>query len=372
MWKTALKVKRSYSLASFFSAKPGPGMLQLAQRDPMKLLKSRAFKVLLSLLLAAGLCWLVLRQVNPADVGRRIAAASPAWLLVSAALSMGAYVIRAWRWVWILKPVGAVTLGDAYYATAVGFAGNFLPARAGEIIRPAVLARDSRLPFSALLASILFERLLDAASVFFFLGLAFLDPPWGGSRRSSGPPVAVGTVPLAVLAAIVVLSYLAVFRRVTLEKVADRLLLFCPSRWRVPARAAFSAFLDGLALVRDLTPGQWGAVLGTSLSMWFIINLQIACVVKAFGIGLPLSASYVLTFAAVLGLAVPTPAGIGGYHAAVTGALEQFGVARDTALGAATLAHAVSFGPIALMALALLFARSIRGDPRGNRDNLSA
>jgi len=325
----------------------------------MKLLKSRAFKVLLSLLLAAGLCFLVLRQVNPADVGRQIAAASPAWLLLSTGLAIAAYVIRAWRWVWVLKPVGAVGLGQAFYATAVGFAGNFLPARAGEIIRPAVLSRDTRLPFSALLASILFERLLDAASVFFFLGLAFVDPPWRGIE-GSGPPVAVGALPLVVLGAIVALSYLAVFRRRTLERLADRLLLLCPSQWRVPARAAFSAFLDGLALVRDLTAGQWAAVVGTSLLMWFVVNLQIACVLKAFGIALPLSASYVVTFAAVLGLAVPTPAGIGGYHAAVTGALKQFGVPEDTGLGAATLAHAVSFGPIALIALALLLARSLR------------
>jgi len=325
----------------------------------MKLFKSRAFKVLLSLLLAAGLCYLVLRQVNLADVGRRIAAASPAWLLLSTALSLAAYVIRAWRWIWILKPVGQAGLGQAFYATAVGFAGNFLPARAGEIIRPAVLSRDTRLPFSALLASILFERLLDAASVFFFLGLAFLDPPWRGVP-AGGPPVAVGAVPLAVLSAIVALSYLAVFRRRTLEKLADRLFLLCPSRWRVPARAASSAFLDGLALVRDLTARQWAAVVGTSLLMWFVVNLQIACVVKAFGIPLPVSASYVLTFAAVLGLAVPTPAGIGGYHAAVAGALGQFGVPEDTALGAATIAHAVSFGPIALIALAMLLARSLR------------
>ncbi len=94
--------------------------------------------------------------------------------------------------------------------------------------------------------------------------------------------------------------------------------------------------------------------------MWFVINLQIACVVTAFSIDLPLSASYVLTFAAVLGLTVPTPAGIGGYHAAVAGALIEFGVQSDTALGAATVAHAISFIPIGLIGLALILARSLR------------
>ncbi len=325
----------------------------------MDFLKSRAVKVIVSLALAVGLVWLLARQVKPSEVGQRIAAASPAWLALSVGLALFTYVLRAWRWMWILRPVGRVAFGPSFYATALGFAGNFLPARAGEIIRPAVLSRETKLPFSAMLASILFERLLDAASVFFFLGLAILDRPWARATGSAGLPVAVGAVPLVALGGIVTLSYLAMFERGRLERLLDIFLRILPARWTMPARAAFSAFLDGLALMKNLTAGQWGAVLGGSIGMWLVINVQIACVVAAFGIDLPLSASFVLTFAAVLGLAVPTPAGIGGYHAAVAGALVRFRVPEDTALGVATLAHAVSFVPITLIALGLLLWRSI-------------
>jgi uncharacterized membrane protein YbhN (UPF0104 family) len=121
-----------------------------------------------------------------------------------------------------------------------------------------------------------------------------------------------------------------------------------------------SAFLDGFGLVRKLTAWQWLPVGGGSLLMWLAVNMQIACVVKAFGIDLPLSASYILTFAAVLGLAVPTPAGIGSYHAAVAGALGRFHVQRDIALGVATVAHAISFIPISLIGLGWLLARTLR------------
>ncbi|MGH9399671.1 MAG: lysylphosphatidylglycerol synthase domain-containing protein, partial [Thermoanaerobaculia bacterium] len=122
---------------------------------------------------------------------------------------------------------------------------------------------------------------------------------------------------------------------------------------------AASALLDGFGLVKKLSAPQWIAVVSGSLVMWFVINLQIACVVNAFGIDLPLSATYVLTFAAVLGLAVPTPAGIGGYHAAVAGALVRFGVSGDAALGAATVSHAVSFVPISVIGLGMLVLRSL-------------
>jgi uncharacterized protein (TIRG00374 family) len=322
--------------------------------------KSRVLKILVSLALTAGLVWLLLRQVHPGEVARRIAGASPAWLCASTALAIGTYLLRAWRWMWILKPAGRVGFSPAFYATAVGFAGNFLPARAGEIIRPALLSRDTGLPFSTLLASILFERLLDAASVFFFLGLAILDPPWTRATGSSAVPVAVGALPLIGLGGIVAFSWVAIFHRELLERLTSRLVLLIPQRFRAPVEAVSSAFLDGFGLVRKLTAWQWLPVGGGSLLMWLVINLQIACVVKAFGIDLPLSASYVLTFAAVLGLAVPTPAGIGSYHAAVAGTLGRFRVQRDIALGVATVSHAISFIPISLIGLSWMLARTLR------------
>jgi uncharacterized membrane protein YbhN (UPF0104 family) len=45
--------------------------------------------------------------------------------------------------------------------------------------------------------------------------------------------------------------------------------------------------------------------------MWLVINLQIYSVLRAFGLDLPLSAAFIVTAAAVLGLAVPTPGGLG-------------------------------------------------------------
>jgi hypothetical protein len=81
-------------------------------------------------------------------------------------------------------------------------------------------------------------------------------------------------------------------------------------------------------------------------------------VLRAFGLNYPFSASYVTTAAAVLGLALPTPGGIGGYHAAVQVALtDVYGAPLAEASGVALLAHAISFVPITLIGF-LLFAAS--------------
>ena len=88
--------------------------------------------------------------------------------------------------------------------------------------------------------------------------------------------------------------------------------------------------------------------------MWLVINVQIYSVLRAFHLDLPFSSSFVVTAAAVLGLAVPTPGGLGSYHVAVQLALtDLYAVPRDTASGVALLAHAISFVPITLLGITL-------------------
>jgi uncharacterized membrane protein YbhN (UPF0104 family) len=95
--------------------------------------------------------------------------------------------------------------------------------------------------------------------------------------------------------------------------------------------------------------------------MWLVINVQIYCVLKAFDLALPLSAAYVVTAAAVLGLAVPTPGGLGSYQVAVQIALmDVFHVERAPATSVALVAWATSFVPITGIGLILLAFSSRR------------
>lgn len=323
------------------------------------LIRSRGFQATASALLAAGLFVFFLSRVPLSQIGARIAAADPAWLAASAVISLGSFALRALRWVWILRPVGRVPWFPAFRATAIGFAANtVLPARAGEVIRPAILARERELPFPALLASIVFERILDALAQLCFLGLALAVLPSGGAAGA----LATGRVRWAVaaIAAIAVaVALLAVVWRDATERLLERLFRLLPERFRPAARRIAGTFLDGFASLK--TPRLAALVAGGSVGMWFIINVQIWCVMRAFDLRLPLSAAYVVTSAAVLGLAVPTPGGVGGYHAAVQFALTGFfAVPLAVATGVALIAHAVSFVPISLIGFTLFAASPLR------------
>ena len=71
------------------------------------------------------------------------------------------YVFRAYRWQALLQPSLKVDVGGLYSPMMVGFMGNFLPARAAEILRPYFLSKKYDITFSAALASVIMERLFD-------------------------------------------------------------------------------------------------------------------------------------------------------------------------------------------------------------------
>ncbi|HSS44646.1 MAG TPA: lysylphosphatidylglycerol synthase transmembrane domain-containing protein, partial [Thermoanaerobaculia bacterium] len=274
--------------------------------------------------------------------------ASGSWLSASAALSLLTFLMRAIRWTWILRPVARVRFSPAFRAMAAGFAANNLPGKVGEVLRPALLSRSERLPFSPLLASIVLERILDGATVIFFLLLALWVHP---SNRASLS--LLGLLPAAALCALVAATLFSVFRRAQTERLFERIWRLLPKRLQPRAELFAAAFVDGFASLKS--PGLLTGIAAGSLGMWFVINLQIYCVLKAFRLDLPFSASYVVTAAAVLGLAVPTPGGLGSYQAAVDQALRSFfGVSKEAAAGVAILAWATSFVLITIIGLVFL------------------
>ncbi|HEY1251012.1 MAG TPA: lysylphosphatidylglycerol synthase transmembrane domain-containing protein [Thermoanaerobaculia bacterium] len=327
------------------------------------LLRSRGFQATVSIVLGVGLLAYFLSRVPLGDIGRQIARASPSWLLASIIVSLSIFVARALRWTWILRPLDRVPFMPAFRATSIGFAANtVLPARAGEVIRPALLARERGLPFSALLASIVFERILDALAQLAFLGIALVAGVAGESGALSSGRIrwVVG----GVAAVAVAIALFAVLWRTTTERLLERCFRILPVRFRPGAMRIAHTFLDGFASLK--TPRLALLVGIGSIAMWGVINVQIWCVMRAFGLQLPLTAAFVVTTAGVLGLAVPTPGGVGGYHAAVQFALTDiFHVPLDVATGVALVAHAVSFVPISIIGFAFFAASPLqKGDLR--------
>jgi uncharacterized membrane protein YbhN (UPF0104 family) len=72
----------------------------------------------------------------------------------------------------------------------------------------------------------------------------------------------------------------------------------------------------------------------------------------AFGVAMPFTGAWLMLAPLVVGVAVPTPGGVGGFHEAYRiGATAFFGADNDIAVGAAIVLHAISVGPVILAGL---------------------
>jgi hypothetical protein len=304
--------------------------------------------------LALALLALFFRGVDWSALREAFRSADPLLLSGVVLATVVAYLARAWRWGFLLAPLVRVPFSRLFSATVVGFMSGLLVPRAGEVVRPYLIARHHDLKTSAAFASIILERLVDLITVLglFFLYLYVLPHPeaqtkgpllgalrWGGALAARG----AGTI-LAVL-----FTFHA--RADWAMSMLDRLLFRLPSRAAAPVSRALRSFASGLAVLQA-SPGHLLAILGQSLVVWLAIAASFHCCNRAFGLDLPFHSTFLLVAFLTVGVAVPTPGNVGGFHEAYLLAMTQaFGVPRDTAAAAGIASHALSNLPVLLFGL---------------------
>ena len=323
--------------------------------------RNRTLRVAISLGLAALLLVLFLRTLDFAAVGRAIAAAHVPWLVVATLAGLlGTPLLRSWRWGLLLKKAGNPTPLQLNSATAIGFAAStLLPARAGEIVRPVALAKNAGLPVAPCLASIALERLIDLVTVILlFVTYAIGWAPVGLGGEATGrfellhrSALLLG---IGTLVGLAFLAFLAA-KPARVDRIVRPLLRPLPSRIGAKIESILHSFLDGLGALGTLRDVL--VVAAASLLLWMLISFQIWSTMRAFDLVFPFPVTFFVLTWAVLGLAIPTPGGVGGYHAAVAYSLTGFyGVSKNTAAAFALVSHALSFVPITIVGLAFLVA----------------
>src|ERR1035438_7571840 len=100
-----------------------------------------------------------------------------------------AYFLRAVRWKIFLRPVRKqASLLGLVPPTVIGFTGLALLGRAGEMIRPYLIARRENLSFASQVAVWAVERIFDVGAFTFILVAAIFLPSKLHAFASSAPP----------------------------------------------------------------------------------------------------------------------------------------------------------------------------------------
>jgi uncharacterized protein (TIRG00374 family) len=235
----------------------------------------------------------------------------------------------------------------------IGFAAlSLLPARAGDLLRPYLLARQEGLSTPATFATVVMERVIDLITVLILLAVFV----WGFSDASTLPPslrrpieIASALAAVAALAMMVVMWVLATHpeRIGTFVATTGRLL---PRRLGGRLGAIAKTFSSGFAVARE--PRALATAFLWSLPLWLLLAAETWLVATAFHINMPFPGSFLLQALLVIGVAVPTPGAVGSYHEAFRlGVTTFFGASNDAAVAAAIVVHAVGFIPVVFVGM---------------------
>ncbi|MEO7890944.1 MAG: lysylphosphatidylglycerol synthase transmembrane domain-containing protein [Vicinamibacterales bacterium] len=301
--------------------------------------------------LTAGLIFVFLRSI---DVGQAWAATKRAhvgWIIAAVCVTLQTYILRAWRWQLLLRPIGRASFRTAFRTTVIGFAASFLlPARIGEVLRPYLLARTEGLNATSTFATVIVERLIDLCTVLMLFAVALLNPgiDVGPDVKLAGEFAAAGSI-----VGLTMLSLLAGHPE-RLGRWAASVTGRLPPKLGHTLQQFVQTFAEGLKVMRS--PGHLAGAILWSIPLWLSIALGIMFTSWAFDLAIPFAGSFVVVGYLAVGVAVPTPGATGGFHTAYLLALTQVFHAPASEAGAAAIVlHLVSFVPVTLLGLLFMW-----------------
>jgi hypothetical protein len=294
-------------------------------------------------------------------VGSSLREARISLLLLSVVAIYACYAIRALRWMHFCKWLGETRFLSVYGATLAGFASTVLLGRAGEPVRPVLIARRSSISVPSMFGVYVLERVSDMAATALLAGGALL---FFESRGSVGAGNAVllklarSAGALLLVALVAAISFLVYFRYHGAAWLAKK--LEHPKwreGWRAKVAALLEGFSDGLRGIR--TWGDLGALAAYTALHWLLVVMVYLWIAHAFGGQLAslsfAGAALVLAFTMV-GSAAQLP-GVGGGSQLASFLVFTliFGVDKEPAAVATIVTWLITFVGCCVVGLPLLF-----------------
>ncbi|HND76167.1 MAG TPA: lysylphosphatidylglycerol synthase transmembrane domain-containing protein, partial [bacterium] len=138
--------------------------------------------LLLNVLVSVFFVWLATRGIDWTQLGSSLTSISLTLVIFSVIINQFSLWLRAWRWKFLLAPLKDVPTLSLFSNVSIGFMiNNILPFRLGEIARGYILKKEHQISFTASMATVVVERVIDVISlltVFGVLVIIFPFPEW--------------------------------------------------------------------------------------------------------------------------------------------------------------------------------------------------
>jgi uncharacterized protein (TIRG00374 family) len=278
-----------------------------------------------TILLAGVFLFLALRGVNWREMLETAQKARFEYLCLGFLISNVAFIFRAMRWRILLNAEKRVSLLIVFWSTMLGYlCNNFLPARAGEVIRSATLGRRCNISKSFVLATALTERLLDVVALVMITLIVFMF---------LGNLSELLTTAVKIMGIIGLVGIIGVFLAPRFENLLKNALARLPLPHALNTRliGMMIQFLIGIRSFQN--PSRAMSFFLLTIVIWLMDAFGSIITARALSLVLTLPQSLLLLAALGLSSAIPsTPGSVGIYQFVAVAVLIPFGFSRSQAL----------------------------------------
>lgn len=336
----------------------------------------RVLKIGLALALGGLFLWLAFRNVRLQEVLEYSKRIQFGWIIPFAISALCSHIFRAERWRLLIehdkKELDRITLISG---VLVGYLMNLVGPRLGEVSRPLYVAKKEQLSTSKLMGTIVLERIIDIVVMAFLMVVVsvYLISDVNLLRNIFGEQTInfftnqSGLMTYVWVALFILL--LAVAGYVTL-----RLVLYLGTKfevlqkWIFRAKKAYIMFKDGVLSARKVD--RWWLFITYTGMIWFCYTLMTYIPFWMFDMqaefDLDMLDALVITVISAIGIAIPSPGGIGTYHYFVKQSLlVLFAVPAVTGIAYATITHAGMVIFVASITPIFLFVDKLRSTKAG-------
>ena len=313
----------------------------------MKKFFTNILKTVVPLLLGLFILYMIYDDFDVARLWSDFGEMNLFWFFLSVFFGIMSHVIRGWRWMLTLAPLGfRPSVANSVDSIFIAYAANLVVPRVGEVSRCVVLEQFDRVPFAQSLGTVVSERLIDTLMVILITAIAVVLQ-WPVFREFVGESgfVAPGDGLFASMGGwgVVLLSLCAIF-------VLLFFLLRKMSFWK-KFRSFIAKFVEGLLSLTKMD-NAWLFVLET-LGIWFCYFMQFYLCFFCFDFtsGLTLAAGLLLFVAGSIAVVVPTPNGAGPWHFAIISIMVLYGVSPEDSEAFALIVHSTQTLLVALLGI---------------------
>lgn len=234
----------------------------------------------------------------------------PAVMVVVAGLLF--MFIKSLRWSVILNPVTHVDFSALHSAVYIGTAANLIIVHSGEVLRSALIGRNSRIAASAVLASVGVERIFDFMVVIVLFGVLLIT-----NEKLPDYVAAAGFVAIfMVVAGLIAIVSLLVPSK-TRRSIRLMVIRYFPEKLSVMIRSQLKRSLVGFSTLGS--PSLVIKVFFLSILQWSCIIFAIWLCAYSVGYTATVTMAIAVWILMVIGLTLPSsPAQLGTTQLAFT------------------------------------------------------